>query len=174
MESRKKVLMILFAGQQRRYRHKEQKFGHSKRQRWRRQWHPTPVLLPGESHGQRSPGAKSQARLSEFTFTFHCHALEKETATHSSIHAWKIPWIEEPGGLQSMGSQRVGHDWVTELNWTDPILVFFFWLTSLCIIGCRFIHLIRTVSNVFLLIADCVYIPQTPYPLIRWWTSSCF
>ena len=36
--------------------------------------------------------------------------LEKETATHSSIHAWKIPWTEEPGGLQSMGSQRVGHD----------------------------------------------------------------
>ena len=39
--------------------------------------------------------------------------LEKEKATHSSIHAWKIPWTEEPGGLQSMGSQRVGHDWVT-------------------------------------------------------------
>ena len=39
--------------------------------------------------------------------------LEKETATHSSIHAWKIPWTEEPGGLQSMGSQRVRHDWVT-------------------------------------------------------------
>ena len=40
---------------------------------------------------------------------------EKETATHSSIHAWKIPWTEEPGGLQSMGSQRVGHDWATSV-----------------------------------------------------------
>ena len=53
--------------------------------------------------------AKSWARLSDFTFTFHFHVLEKEMATHSSILAWKIPWIEEPGGLQSMGLQRVGH-----------------------------------------------------------------
>ena len=45
--------------------------------------------------------------------------LEKEMATDSSILAWKIPWMEEPGGLQSMGLQRVGHDWVTELNWTE-------------------------------------------------------
>ena len=42
--------------------------------------------------------------------------LEKEMATHSSIHAWKIPWTEEPGGLQSMGSQRVGQDWATSLH----------------------------------------------------------
>ena len=42
--------------------------------------------------------------------------LEKEMATHSSILAWRIPWTEEPGGLQSMGSQRVGHDWVTSLS----------------------------------------------------------
>ena len=41
--------------------------------------------------------------------------LEKETATHSSIHAWKIPWTKEPGGLQSMESQRVGHDWATSV-----------------------------------------------------------
>ena len=54
--------------------------------------------------------AKSRARLSDFTFTFHFHALEKEMATHSSTLAWKIPWTEEPGGLQSMGSRRVGHD----------------------------------------------------------------
>ena len=50
---------------------------------------------------------KSQTRLSDFTFTFYFHALEKEMATHSSVLAWKIPWTEEPGGLQSMGSQRV-------------------------------------------------------------------
>ena len=48
--------------------------------------------------------------LSDFTFTFHFHALEKEMATYSSILAWRIPWMEEPGGLQSMGSLRVRHD----------------------------------------------------------------
>ena len=53
---------------------------------------------------------KSQTRLSDFPFTFHFHALEKEMATHSRILAWRIPWTEEPGRLQSMGSQRVGHD----------------------------------------------------------------
>ena len=52
---------------------------------------------------------KSQTRLSDFTFTFHFHALEKEMATHSNVLAWRIPWMEEPGRLQSMGSQRVGH-----------------------------------------------------------------
>ena len=54
--------------------------------------------------------AEGRTRLSDFTFTFHFHALEKEMATHSSAPAWKIPWMEEPGGLQSMGSLRVGHD----------------------------------------------------------------
>ena len=53
--------------------------------------------------------AKSQTQLSDFTFTYF-HALEKEMATHSSILAWKIPWAEEPGRLQSLGSQRVRHD----------------------------------------------------------------
>ena len=47
----------------------------------------------------------------DFTFTFHFHALEKEMATHSSVLAWRIPGTEEPGGLPSMGSHRVGHDW---------------------------------------------------------------
>ena len=54
--------------------------------------------------------AKSRTQLSNFTFTFHFHALEKEMATHSSTLAWKILWAEELGGLQSMGSLRVGHD----------------------------------------------------------------
>ena len=54
--------------------------------------------------------AKSWTRLSDFPFTFHFHALEKEMATYSSILAWKIPGTEEPGGLQSMGLQGVGHD----------------------------------------------------------------
>ena len=55
-------------------------------------------------------GAESQTRMSDFTFTFYFHALEKEMAAHSSTLAWTIPWTEEPGRLQSMGLLRVGHD----------------------------------------------------------------
>ena len=55
--------------------------------------------------------AKSRTRLSDFTFTCHFHALEKEMATHSSVLAWRIPGMGEPGGLPSTGSHRVGHDW---------------------------------------------------------------
>ena len=54
--------------------------------------------------------ARSRTRLSDFTFTFHFHALEKEMATHSSVLAWRILGMAEPGGLPSMGSHRVGHD----------------------------------------------------------------
>ena len=54
--------------------------------------------------------AKSQTCLSDFTFTFHFHALEKEMATHSSVLAWRIPGFGEPCGLPSMGSHRVGQD----------------------------------------------------------------
>ena len=84
--------------------------------RRRRQWHPTPVLLPGKFHGRRSlvgcsPWvAQSRTRPSDFTFTFHFHALE-EMATHSSVLAWRIAGTGEPGGLPSMGSHRVRHDW---------------------------------------------------------------
>ena len=84
---------------------------------WRRQWQPTPVLCLGNPgdwgawwaaiHGV----ARSRTRLSDFTFPFHFHALEKEMATHSSVPAWRIPGTGEPGGLPSMGSHRVGHDW---------------------------------------------------------------
>ena len=131
---------------------------------WRRQWQPTPVLLPGDSHGWRSlvgcspwgreesntterlhfhfslsyigegngnplqcsclenprdgvawwaavyGVAQSRTRLNDFTFTFHVHALEKEMATHSSVLAWRIPGVGEPGGLLSLGSHGVGHD----------------------------------------------------------------
>ena len=54
--------------------------------------------------------ARSRTRLSDFTFSFHFHALKKEMATHSSVLAWRIPGTGEPGGLPSMGSHRVGHD----------------------------------------------------------------
>ena len=80
---------------------------------WRRQWHPSPVFLPGKSHGWRrlvgcSPWGRQE--LSDFSFTFHFHALEKEMATHPGVLAWRIPGTGEPGGLPSMGSHRVGHD----------------------------------------------------------------
>ena len=54
--------------------------------------------------------AKGRTRLRSFNFTFHFHALDKEMATHSSVLAWKIPGMGEPGGLLSVGSHRVGHD----------------------------------------------------------------
>ena len=74
------------------------------------------TLLPGKSHGWRSLagfspwGLEESDTLSNFTLTFHFHALEKEMATHSSVLAWRIPEMAEPGGLPSMGSHRVGHD----------------------------------------------------------------
>ena len=55
--------------------------------------------------------AEGRTRLSDFAFTFHFHALEKEMATHSSVLAWRTPGMGEPGGLLSMGSHRVRHDW---------------------------------------------------------------
>ena len=82
----------------------------------RRQWHPTPVLLPGKSHGRRSlvccgPWGREESDTTErLHFHFSLHALEKEMATHSSVLAWRIPGMGEPGGLQSMGSHRVGPD----------------------------------------------------------------
>ena len=72
---------------------------------------------PGDSEGKRSLGCWSPWGCKEldvtinFTFTFHFHALEKEMATHSSVLAWRIPGTGEPGGLPSMGSHRVGHNW---------------------------------------------------------------
>ena len=84
---------------------------------WRRQWQPTPVLLPGKSHGQRSlVGCCLWGHIESDTterLHFHFSALEKEMATHSSVLAWRIPGMGEPGGLPSMGSHRVGHNWST-------------------------------------------------------------
>ena len=85
-----------------------------------------------EPDGLQSMGS---LRLSDFTFTFHFHALEKEMATHSSVLAWRMPGTGEPGGLPSMGSHRVGHDWSdlaaaviwNEMEFLLPSLI---WLTS--------------------------------------------
>ena len=68
-----------------------------------------PRMEPGRLQSMRSLRVKTQ--LSDFTFTFYFHALEKEMAAHSSILAWRIPGTEEHGGLPSMGSHRVGHNW---------------------------------------------------------------
>ena len=77
--------------------------------------------------------AKSQTRLSDFTFTFHFHALEKEMATHSSVLARRIPGTGEPGGLQSVGSHRVGHDWgnLAAAAAASPLLITYFMCISL-------------------------------------------
>ena len=71
--------------------------------------------------------AKSRIRLSDFTFTFHFHALEKEMATHSSVLAWRIPGMGEPDGLPSMGSHRVGH-------WSDLAAAAAVLFISICIL----------------------------------------
>ena len=77
---------------------------HSSTLAWKIPW----MEKPGNAavHGV----AKSWTRLSDFTFSFHFHALEKEMATHISVLAWRIPGMGEPGGLPSMELHRVGHD----------------------------------------------------------------
>ena len=76
---------------------------HSSTLAWKIPWMEEPGRL-------QSMGSRSRARLSDFSFTFHFQALEKEVATHSSILAWRIPETGEPGGLPSMGSHRVRQD----------------------------------------------------------------
>ena len=76
---------------------------HSSTLAWKIPW----TKEPG---GLQSMGSQSRTRLSDFNFTFHFHALEKEMATHSRVLAWRIPGMVEPGGLPSMASHRVRHD----------------------------------------------------------------
>ena len=77
---------------------------HSSTLAWKIPW----MEEPGGLHSMGL--LKSRTRLSDFTFAFHFHALEKEMATHSSVFAWRIPGTGKPGGLPSTGSHRVGHD----------------------------------------------------------------
>ena len=95
--------------------------------------------------------ARSRTWLSDFTFTFHFHALEKEMATHSSVLAWRIPGMGEPGALPSMGSHRVGHDWsdltvaAASLSICPTLPFSLVYISVLCVYSClanRFICII--------------------------------
>ena len=104
--------------------------------------------------------AKSRTRLSDFTSTFHFHALEKDMATHSSVLAWRIPGTGEPGGLPSMGSHRVGHDW-SDLavvavssssgslfnSWYWPLLPCKYLLPNCSLLLIHLVHYGRKVNN---------------------------
>ena len=81
---------------------------HSSILAWKIPWTAEPGRLP--SMGSQRVGHDWASSVSLFTFHFQ-YSLEKEMGTHFSILAWKIPWMEEPGGLQPTGSPRVGHDW---------------------------------------------------------------
>ena len=126
----------------------------------RRQWHPTPVLLPGISHGRRSlvgcsPWGREESDMTEWLhFHFHFHALEKEMATHSSVLAWRIPVMGEPGGSPSMGSHRVGHNWsdLAAAAARNMIITFFYIWALFHLIFCNFL----TYSN--LTIIFCLYV----------------
>ena len=83
-----------------------------------------------EPGGLQSMRSLSRTQLSDFTFTFHFHALEKEMAPHSSVLAWRIPGTGELGGLPSMGSHRIGHDW-HDLADTPFIAIIKYWVYSL-------------------------------------------
>ena len=82
---------------------------HSSTFAWKIPWTEEPGRL--QSMGSQRVRHDWETSLSLFPFTFHFHALEKEMATHSSVLAWRIPGTGEPGGLPSIGSHRVGHDW---------------------------------------------------------------
>ena len=89
-----------------------------KTQQWPQNWKRSAFIpIPKKGNAKECSNYRSIALISHAS-------TEKEMATHSSIPAWRIPWTKDPGGLQAMGSQRVGHDWVTEMNWTElkPVL----------------------------------------------------
>ena len=119
---------------------------HSSTLAWRIPW----MEAPG---GLQSMGSLHQTRLSDFTFTFHFHALEKEMATHSSFLAWRIPGTGKPGGLPSMGSRRVGHDW-SDLEREDLCIYsgnkLFFWYIfckDFLLVCCLLIKILNGVSS---------------------------
>ena len=109
--------------------------------------------------------AKSQTKLSNFTFTFHFHALEKEMATHSSVLAWRIPGTGEPGGLPSMGLHRVGHNWsdlaaaAAAAQLIEAVLLWVLFAFSLCMC------FILDHSLIFSAISYLLLIPSSAFPI---------
>ena len=97
---------------------------------------------------------KSRTRLSDFTFTFYFHALEKEMATHSSVLAWRIPGTGEPGGLPSMGPHRVRHDWSNLEAAAAAYIYYRFWFvfTMRLIYShvCIYIYVLFKVANMLI------------------------
>ena len=109
--------------------------------------------------------AKSHTRLKKFTFTFYFHALEKEMATHSSVLAWRIPGTEEPGGLQSMRSHRVGHDWSDLAAAAAAISILFFFNCSIVALPCyiSFCCTIKWISYMYTHTPSLLSLPS-PHP----------
>ena len=104
--------------------------------------------------------AKSQTQLSDFTFTFHFHALEKEMATHSSVLAWRIPGMAEPSGVSSMGSHRVGHNWgdlaaAAAAAPSPTVSTSLFFLSGTPLLPCKWYHLSR--FHIYVLIYDICF-----------------
>ena len=122
-----------------------------------------------EPGGLHSMGLLRVGRLSDFTFTFHFHALEKEMATHSSVLAWRITGMGEPGGLPSMGSHRVGHDWSdfaaamlyywnkmkTKLYFRAVIYTYLGIFESLGTYLCKYVFVVAVPSHVLSNSRDC-------------------
>ena len=110
--------------------------------------------------------AKSRTWLNDFTFTFHFHAFEEEMATHSSVLAWRIPGMGEPGALPSMGSHRVGHDWsdlataaAAAASWGSVCSLYITWGWR-----CPPLHLLTPACSCVLPMSPCPQITGTPVP----------
>ena len=117
--------------------------------------------------------AHAWTQLSNFTFTFHFHALEKEMATHSSVLAWRIPGTGEPGGLPSMGSHRIGRDW-SDLAVGSACfqLSGFIRLFPACVIlGVQNLLLFSPLSVLFSKLAVFLFIWQSQEPVRFLWDS---
>ena len=147
----------------------------------RRQWHPHSSTLAWEMPWMEEPGRlqsmrlQSRTRLSDFTFTFPFHALEKEIATHSSVLSWRIPGTGEPGGLPSMGSHRVGHDW-RDLAAAAPAPFIMSPSTGILMLDCALPSLNVIVFPVYFLPRShvCALAGHVPPPLDASLKSACF
>ena len=119
--------------------------------------------------------AKSRTRLSDFTFTFHFHASEKEMATHYSVLVWRIPGTAEPGGLLSMGSYRVGHDWSDLAAATVAVCV----CINICLYRCMWSEVKwKSLSRFWLFVTPWTVTHQAPLSMLfsrqKYWSGLPF